>query len=147
MGTKTFRTPITVHDGKQYVAPGSEVTMDEADADRFIAQHGEYGGANVPADPANTQTLNVMDEKSLADLNTQAAINGGHGKNAPTLNQRANTVTGDPSRHTAKDPLPSDAELEAMNKAEILELAHTRNVALESNPTKAEAIAALKASK
>lgn len=145
MGTKTFRTPITVHDGKQYCAPGTEITMDEKDADAFIAQHGEFGGANVPQDPANTQTLNVMDAKSLADLNTQAEINGGHGKNAPSLNKRANTVTGDSSRSTEKDPLPSDADLEAMKKDELVELAAKRNVAIDHSDTKAEIIAKLKA--
>jgi hypothetical protein len=40
--------------------------------------------------------------------------------------------------------LPSDAELEQMNKAELTELAAARKVELENNATKAEIIQALK---
>jgi len=139
-----IKAPVTVHDGTRYVAPGTEIDLPEDEAKRLIEVHGEYGGANRPQDPANTQTLNVIDEKSLTDLNFQASVNGGHGRHAPTLNQRANTVTGDAARSTHRDPLPSDAELEQMNKAELTELAAARKVELEHNATKAEIIQALK---
>jgi hypothetical protein len=120
-----IKAPVTVHDGTRYVAPGTEIDLPEDEAKRLIEVHGEYGGANRPQDPANTQTLNVIDEKSLT-------------------NQRANTVTGDAARSTQRDPLPSDAELEQMNKAELTELAAARKVELENNATKAEIIQALK---
>jgi hypothetical protein len=115
-----IKAPVTVHDGTRYVAPGTEIDLPEDEA------------------------LNVIDEKSLTDLNFQASVNGGHGRQAPTLNQRANTVTGDAARSTQRDPLPSDAELEQMNKAELTELAAARKVELENNATKAEIIQALK---
>jgi hypothetical protein len=140
-----IKAPVTVHDGKQYVAPGTEIDLPEDQARRLIEVHGEWGGANRPQDPANTQTLNVIDEKSLADLNFQAEVNGGHGKDAPTLNKRANTITGDATRTSEREPLPSDSELEQMNKSELTELAQSRKVELEHNATKAEIISALKA--
>jgi len=142
--TKTFRTPITVHDGKKYCPPGSEITMDVADADRFIEAHGEYGGANVPADPAKTETLNDIDKKSLGELNTFAELNGGHGKNAPSLNKRVEAETGDKRDVEQLEPLPDDDDLEKMSKAALIALAADRQVEIEDSATKAEIIAALK---
>jgi hypothetical protein len=58
-----IKAPVTVHDGTRYVAPGTEIDLPEDEAKRLIEVHGEYGGANRPQDPANTQTLNVIDRR------------------------------------------------------------------------------------
>jgi hypothetical protein len=136
-------TPITVHNGRQYVGPGSEVELEEAEARRLIAAHGEFGNPGLKGDPANTQILNVMDAASLEQLNIQAEINGGHGVGAKSLNRRFDKPEG---KKPEADPLPADSDLEAMKKDELTELAATRQVAIDSADTKAEIIAKLKAS-
>lgn len=79
----TIKAPIAMHTGEKYVPAGTEVTLDEEQANRLIEIHGEYGGANMPNDPGNTQVLSVLDKKSIEDLNTYAAINKGQGEDAP----------------------------------------------------------------
>lgn len=164
-----FRTPVVIHDGKKYHPIGAEVELDQSEIDRITAAHGEYAGLARPQDPGNTQVLNVLDDASIDQLNLAAGIHGGHGLQAPQgaggaqhLMQRRVPgsdafpstqfipTTGDASRpplvvdQTTKDPLPSDDELEGMNKPALIELAHKRDVSIETNATKAEIITALK---
>lgn len=164
MGKVTIKAPVTMHDGRQYVAPGSNITLDEVEARKVIALHGEYGGhPGIKGDPANTQALNVLDETSIQNLNTHAEINGGHGldapssASAPTMHTRrlsgARVTPEDDSFGRSGsggdelDPLPSDADLEAMKKDELLDLAHERGVSVAGGDSKAEIIAKLKAAK
>lgn len=139
MGTKTFRTPITIHDGNQYCAPGTEVTLDEREANRIIGLHGEFGAPVGVNDPGNTNVLNAMDHKSIADLNTFASINGGHGK------QAGRDKEFDTSDASGKDPLPGDHELDRMNRPALVELAKSRGIEV-TDETRAEIVAKIKAS-
>ncbi len=120
--------PVTVFHGGQYVAPGTEIEVEDDEAKSLIGAHGEYGGP-APSDPANTQILNVIDKQSLDELNKQSSINKGFGRTAGSK----------------KDALPSDDELSHMNKAELVELADSRGVEIEANDTKAEILEKLKA--
>jgi hypothetical protein len=123
MAKVTIKTPITTFYNGQYVAPGTDVEIEEADAKRLIGEHGEYGGATRMGDPGNTQTLNVLDQQSIDELNKQAAINKGFGKS-----RRA-----------------SDEELDAMTKAELLDYAEKHSIAVEAGASKADVMAAVKA--
>lgn len=145
MGTKTFRTPVTIHDGKQYVAPGTEVTLEEAEANRIIGLHGEYGGpAGIVNDPANTQVLNTMDKSSIENLNTYASIHGGHGEYANQLGRAPHEPA---AEKKPSEPLPSDHDLEQMKKDDLMTLAESRNVDVAASDSKAEIIAKMKAAK
>lgn len=151
MGMKTFRTPITIHNGKQFVAPGTEVTLDEAEANRIIGLHGEFGGpTGIKNDPGNTNVLNAMDQKSIEDLNTFASINGGHGVLANQVGRAPHEpAKGAPEKKTASElePLPSDHELEAMKKDDLIAFAEGRGVDVANSDSKAEIIAKMKAAK
>lgn len=156
-----FITPITVHNGEEYFPPGTEIDsekigMSEREVKSFLDRHGEYGGPALPQDPGNTQVLNVLDAASIEGLNTAALIHKGHGVKGKTLlDQRAereaalgNTVQGEGGAPVVtRDPLPSNAELDGMNKSELIALAQKRNVPLEHDATKPEIIAELKKNK
>lgn len=152
MGTKTFITPITIHDGEFYRAPGSEVTLDEREADRIIALHGEFGKPSALNDPGNTNVLNAMDRKSIEDLNTFASINGGHGENArnaqgQTPGEALRAQQQRAGQQTTRSPLPEDNELNRMSKSDLETLASERGVSVEDGDTRAEIIAKLKGAK
>lgn len=160
MGTKTFRTPVTIHDGRQYCAPGTEVTLEEGEANRILAAHGgEFGENGKANDPGNTNLLNAMDHASIDALNIHAGINGGQGLHAPEgaaarmAGQRPGVrtltpgATGATSQVKQAEPLPSDHELEAMKKDELVDFAESRNVDVAASDSKAEIIAKLKAAK
>ena len=129
MKTVTIKAPVTVHHGGRYVAPGTPIDLSEDEAKRMTATHGEYAGP-PSGDPANTQTLNVLDQASIEELNKHASINGGHGAKRSRI---------------SKETLPADAELEAMNKPELVALATARAVQIETTDTKAEIIEKMKA--
>jgi len=136
MAKVTIKAPVTVHYEGRYVAPGTEIELEEDEAKRLIGTHGEYG-VGVLGDPANTQIINVLDENSVEELNKQASINKGHGE--------GKSVASGAHRSQTQSALPSDEELEAMNKPELVALAGKRAVAIEHNDTKAEIIDKMKA--
>jgi hypothetical protein len=121
-GMVSLKAPVTVFHKGQYVAPGTDIELPEAEARAMIARHGEYGGPAVQ-DPGNTQTR--IDKASIDALNENAAINKGHGKIDPDSG--------------------GDVDLEAMKKDDLIALAAERGVALEANATKAEIIEKLRA--
>lgn len=142
MALKTIRVPVTVHNGKQYVAPGTEVEMEEQEANRLIGQYGEYGsGGSLKLDPGSTAALTLADQASLEELNKQASINQGHGRGA---NKRDGAQRPQSSPQQLAE-LPGDDELERMKKEELQAMAAERNVAIADGDTKAEIIAKMRA--
>lgn len=121
-GMVSLKAPVTVFHKGQYVAPGTDIELPEAEARALIGRHGEYGGP-ATQDPANTQSR--IDQASIDALNEQAAINKGHGK-----------IDADSG---------GDVDLEAMKKDDLIALAAERGVPLEANATKAEIIEKLRA--
>jgi hypothetical protein len=123
-GLVTIKAPVTVHYKGKYVVPGTEIEVSKEEADRLTEAHGAWGGPGEP-DPANTQMRNV-DIASIKALNEQAGIHKGHGR-------------------AAGSSAPSESDLEAMKKDDLLDLAAKRGVDLDAGATKADIIAKLKA--
>jgi hypothetical protein len=116
MAEKTIKAPVTVFYKGQYVAPGTEITLDEAEANKLIGQHGEFGGS-APLDPGSTQ--GKIDAASIDALNTYASINKGHG------------------------PLPDD--MSKLSRAELEAEAAKRGVDVPENTSDAKLIKLIKA--
>lgn len=66
-----IRTPITVFYDGAYRPPGTVIDLPEDEAKSFIERFGDLGDAEV--------TNSIEDLNSVAELNKQAAIHGGHG--------------------------------------------------------------------
>lgn len=76
MAEKTIKAPVTVFYNGEYVPPGTEITLPEAEANALIARHGEYDGPIID-DKSGKQA--AADQASIDALNQHAAIYKGHG--------------------------------------------------------------------
>ncbi len=158
MANKEIRLPVTVfHDGA-YRAPGTPLSLEEKDADRLVAIHGEFDGPRMQ-DQGNTQTMNVQDAKSIADLNTFTEINKGFGvardpidgsgtqtqRLSGFVDNRTGANSGQAITRDQQEALLHDDDLEKMNKGDLTAYAEGRGVTVDAGDTKAEIVAKMKA--
>lgn len=102
MGNVKIKAPVTVLYNGQYVAPGTEIEVSEAEAKRLAEVHGEYGAAGEP-DPGNTNMRNV-DIASIKALNEQKSIHKGIGDlNDMTKAELLEVAEAESVKHEASD--------------------------------------------
>ena len=126
-GMVTIKAPVTTFHKGQFVAPGTEIELDEVEARRITAAHGSFGGPGDP-DPGNTQMRNV-DIASINALNEQVGIHKGTGP--------------DGSQPIKNDTVLTRDALDKLNREKLVAMAAELKVLHAPEATKAQIIDAM----